>query len=250
MIVRLINKFIKPLKLNITSISSSVAPVDIEKDFLEAYQLAKPYTMTSFDRMYAAYKAAEYVVNAKIEGDIVECGVWRGGSSMIMALKLSAMKSFDRDLYMYDTYEGMSEPTKEDVDLSGVHSSERLSKEDKFKGNNVWCYAGLDEVKQNMLKTKYPMDKIKFIKGKVEDTIPGTIPSKISILRLDTDWYSSTKHEMQHLFPLLSKNGILIIDDYGHWQGSKQAVDEYFKEFGIVPFLHRVDYTGRLYIKL
>lgn len=225
-------------------------PLDIPQEFTSICLKAKPFTMTSMERMYAAFSATEYIEKSNIEGDIVECGVWRGGSAMVMAMKLMQMKSNSREIYLYDTYEGMSEPTDKDVDALGVHSSERLKKEDKKKGANIWCYATLDEVKQNMKGTGYPEEKIKYIKGKVEDTIPVSVPNKIALLRLDTDWYESTKHELIHLFPLLSKHGILIIDDYGHWRGSRQAVDEYFKELGIVPFLNRIDYSGRLYIKL
>jgi hypothetical protein len=88
-----------------------------------------------------------------------------------------------------------------------------------------------------------------FIKGKVEETIPGTLPKEISLLRLDTDWYESTLHNLVHLYPLLRKGGILILDDYGHWQGARKATDEYFARENIIPFLSRIDYTGRLYVK-
>jgi hypothetical protein len=84
----------------------------------------------------------------------------------------------------------------------------------------------------------------------VEETIPQHAPEQISVLRLDTDWYSSTKHELMHLFPRLSKNGVLIIDDYGHWAGARKAVDEYFADQTIQPLLNRIDQTGRACIKV
>lgn len=248
--IKLANKFLQFIGLRLIQPAKPVIPVDANTNFLKAYQLARPFTMTSLDRMYAAYNAAEYVEKNNIEGDIVECGVWRGGSAMIMASKLLEMNATQRNFYLYDTYEGMSEPSEADIDYTGKHSSERLKKEDKFKGANIWCYAALDEVRKNMQNTGYPDDKLKYIQGKVEDTIPQTVPEKIAILRLDTDWYESTKHELVHLFPLLSQHGILIIDDYGFWKGSRKAVDEYFAEIGIVPFLNRIDYSGRLYVKL
>jgi hypothetical protein len=105
----------------------------------------------------------------------------------------------------------------------------------------------MEDVRANLLSTGYPAEKIHLIKGKVEDTIPGTLPRGLSILRLDTDWYESTRHELIHLYPLLHPKGVLIIDDYGDWQGAKKAVDEYFKESEI--FLHRIDRTGRIAIK-
>jgi hypothetical protein len=115
---------------------------------------------------------------------------------------------------------------------------------------SVWCYSGIDEVKNNLFTTGYPKEKLFFVKGKVEDTIPGEIPSAIAILRLDTDWYESTYHELKHLYPLLNSGGVLIIDDYGHWQGSRQATDNYFSEINKPVLLNRVDYTGRIAIKM
>jgi len=88
-----------------------------------------------------------------------------------------------------------------------------------------------------------------FIQGKVEDTLPKITPEKISLLRLDTDWYESTYQELLHLFPKLSKGGTIIIDDYGHWKGAREAVDDYFKEKGIKILLNRIDEIGVIGIK-
>jgi hypothetical protein len=107
----------------------------------------------------------------------------------------------------------------------------------------------LEEVKRNLYSTGYPKDKLHFIEGKVENTIPGFSPEEIALLRLDTDWYESTKHELVHLYPRLVQNGILIVDDYGHWKGSAKAVDEYIKEKNLCVYLNRIDYSGRLAVK-
>ena len=205
--------------------------------------------MTSVERMYSLYNAVEYVINANIPGDIVECGVWKGGSSMISALTLLNKGNTNKNLYMYDTYSGMSEPTEKDADFKGNSPLEEWKRSEK--GNiNEWCFSPLEEVQKNIFSTGYPKENLHFVKGKVEDTIPKTIPEEISILRLDTDWYESTYHELKHLFPLLSKKGVLIIDDYGHWSGSKDAVDQYFQENNIKILLNRIDYTGRISIKM
>ena len=87
-------------------------------------------------------------------------------------------------------------------------------------------------------------ERIHFVEGKVEDTIPAHAPERIALLRLDTDWYESTRHELEHLYPRLSRGGVLIIDDYGHWQGARQAVDEYFGD-AHAALLNRIDYTAR-----
>jgi hypothetical protein len=105
-------------------------------------------------------------------------------------------------------------------------------------------------VKNNLYSTGYPRENIIFIKGKVEETIPAVIPDKIAILRLDTDWYESTYHELLHLFPRLSVHGVLILDDYGCLKGAKRATDTYFNEHGVKVLLNRIDYSGRIAIKV
>jgi hypothetical protein len=206
-----------------------------------------PFTMTSPERRASLLGAVEHLVRNRIAGDIVECGVWRGGSMMLIALALMDRGDTDRHLFLYDTFEGMSEPTAEDRSVSGESAQSQLDR--TRKGEGVWCEAGIDDVRANMWSTGYPRDHIHFVKGKVEETIPQTLPARIALLRLDTDWYESTRHELVHLYPLLSMHGALIIDDYGHWQGARQAVDEYFAASVEPVFLHRVDYTARLVIK-
>lgn len=247
MIKNAISRFLQKRGYEIVKTKGNKFP-DFDNAFNPIYEKAKHATMTSPERMYSLYKAIQYISDNKIEGDVVECGVWRGGSSMMAAMTLLKQNDTSRQLYMYDTYEGMSDPTDKDVSFDSQSAKENWETKSKVD-EKIFCYSELDEVKNNMITTGYPMDKIHFVKGKVEDTIPQTIPQKISLLRLDTDWYESTKHELIHLFPLLSKNGVLIIDDYGHWQGAREAVDEYFKEKGIVPLLNRIDYTGRIMIK-
>lgn len=222
---------------------------DLDEGFQDILKIVRPYTMTSVERMYSLYKSVEYIVRNKIEGDFVECGVWRGGSSMVIALTLLKFGEKNRKIYMYDTYEGMSEPTEHDVDFKGNDAKNLMENTAISDGDNVWCVAGIEDVKANVMLTKYPFENFLFIKGKVEDTIPMQIPSKISLLRLDTDWYESTYHEMKNLYPLLKDKGILIIDDYGCWQGARKAVDQFFDENKIAPMMHRIDLTGRVLVK-
>lgn len=207
----------------------------------------KPFTLTSVERIAALLNAVNHVVDKKIPGDVAECGVWRGGSMMTVALTLLARGDASRELFLYDTFEGMSAPTEHDRSFDGVSAAEHLER--AARGTGVWCEAGLEDVQANLFSTGYPREKIHFVKGKVEDTIPGTIPSHLALLRLDTDWYESTRHELQHLFPRLDAKGILIIDDYGHWQGARKAVDEYFRDQRHEVFLHRIDSTGRILVR-
>lgn len=225
-------------------------PEDMDREFEEIYKKCKEYTMTSIERMYALYKSVEYVVNSKIPGDFVECGVWKGGSSMVIAHSLLKMKEMDRKIYLYDTFAGMSKPGQKDIRISDSLPVIKIWEKKERKNYNEWDFSPLSEVEKNMFSTGYPRNNIIFAKGKVEETIPRTIPDQIALLRLDTDWYESTCHELNCLFPLLSVNGVLIIDDYGHYAGAKEAVDKYFKKNNIPILLNRIDYTGRLGIKL
>ena len=166
----------------------------------------------------------------------------------MMAIARTLLRLNDlRELYLYDTFQGMSEPTVHDKDVKGKSASKLLASAPR--DDSVWAFAHLEGVKQAMAQTGYDPARVHFCEGKVEDTIPNTIPDQISLLRLDTDWYESTRHELNHLFPRLARNGVLIIDDYGHWQGARRAVDEYFS--GNVPpiLLNVIDYTGRIGIK-
>jgi hypothetical protein len=223
-------------------------PPDLEREFLALYDRCKPYTRTSVERMYALYQASRYLVRAAIPGAVVECGVWRGGSTMIAAMALAAAGDTARELWLYDTYEGMSTPTAEDRDWRGISAADLMQKGEANKETSVWCYSSLDEVRSNMVRTGYPVDRMRFVKGKVEDSIPGQAPAQIALLRLDTDFYESTYHELRHLYPRLAPGGVLIIDDYGHWAGARKATDQYFAELGRPVLLQRIDYTGRLAI--
>lgn len=216
---------------------------------LSLMEKVSPHTMTSKARCISLMRAVDYLLKYQIEGDFVECGVWKGGSVMIMAEKLLAAGKTNRNIYLYDTFEGMSEPTDNDKSFDGKAAAEQLQEAKKEVQHSVWCYSTLEEVRNNVLSTGYPESRIHFVKGKVEDTIPTTLPGKIALLRLDTDWYESTKHELEHLFPLLVPGGIIIIDDYGHWEGCRRAVDEYFEKQGIRIFLSRIDYTGRIGVR-
>lgn len=221
-----------------------------DTDFLKIYNFVRPYTMTSIERIFALYQSVKYILHKNIEGDFVECGVWRGGSSMVVALTCKLVGDTSRKIYLYDTYEGMSEPTEHDEDLSGTKAKKLLTEKNRVANvADIWCYSTLDDVRNNLSKTAFPLENLIFVKGKVEDTIPAYLPNKISILRLDTDWYESTTHELKYLYPMLSTAGILILDDYGHWQGARKAVDEYFSTNGINILLNRIDYTGRIAIK-
>lgn len=254
MVKKIAKKIVNRLGYKITksdrSLESNGIPIDItDNDFIIIYNKCKSFTFTSIEPMWALYQSVRYIVNSNIQGDFVECGVWRGGSAMLIAETLLHLGISNRKIYLYDTFEGMSAPTEKDIDYKGNEANKLLDNSDKLSTKSVWCYSTIDEVKNNLYSTHYPKENLIFVKGKVEDTIPGTIPANISLLRLDTDWYESTYHEFIHLYPILSKQGVLIIDDYGHWKGAREATDKYFKENNIQILLNRIDYTVRIGLK-
>jgi O-methyltransferase len=220
------------------------APPDMDPPFLEIMKACRPYTMTSIERVYALYKSVEYLTRYDIRGDIAECGVWKGGSAMAIALSLLHFGDSTRKIYMYDTYEGMTAATSKDVAFHGRTGA------DVIEGREgELLTVSLEIVQKNLRTTGYPGENLVFVPGRVEDTIPGTAPEHLALLRLDTDWYESTRHELQHLFPIVVSEGILIIDDYGYWKGAREAVDEYFQTLDLPVLLTRIDYSGRLVIK-
>jgi len=218
-------------------------PPDIDAETAALFRTLRPFTMTSVERFCALRESVKYVIRQNIPGSIVECGVWKGGSMMAVAKTLMELAT-ERDLYLFDTFQGMPPPTAVDVDIRGVHADVLLESVPLAR-----AIAQLEEVSHNMYSTGYERARITFVSGRVEDTLPLQAPAEIALLRLDTDWYESTKHELVHLYPRLTKGGILIIDDYGHFAGAKKAVDEYFQEQGAPIFLSRLDYTGRLVVK-
>jgi len=231
------------------SIDIELAPEATTND-VDIYKRVKPFTMTSPDRVWALINTVNYIIRGGIVGDFVECGVWRGGSAMAMCFKLNSLNIQDRHLWMYDTFSGMTNPSENDVEISTGNSAFKLMGKaiDKDE-DNIICEASKEEVIFNMESTSYPMTNIHIIEGDVLKTLGKNSPDKISLLRLDTDWYESTCKELEVLFPKLVRGGVCIIDDYGHWKGSKKAVDEYLKDNCINVLLNKVDYTGRLFIK-
>lgn len=208
-----------------------------------------PYTMAGRARTLSTITAVQYVVEAGIEGAIVECGVWRGGQMMAAALTLQAMKA-EREIVLFDTFAGMTAPGTRDVDHSGAAAGPVYEASSRRHAGDRWCEATLEDVAKNLCSTGYAPSLVRFVKGNVQDTIPDQAPRAIAYLRLDTDWYESTAHELKHLYPRLSRLGVLAIDDYGHWQGARAAVDEYVRDMGMRVLMHRIDYSARQFVKV
>jgi hypothetical protein len=215
---------------------------------------ALPYTMTGPARMLALIDGVRYCAARGIPGAFAECGVWRGGSVLAMLLTLQELGDERRDIYLYDTFEGMTPPTEHDVsdiDPPALETWQDAEREQRPAWDELFSpdLFNEDAVRELLTDTGYPADRLHFVRGPVEETLPETVPERIALLRLDTDWYESTRQELRYLFPLLEPGGVLIIDDYGHWRGARRAVDEYFGAEHPPVLLSRIDYTGRIAIK-
>ena len=220
----------------------------MEPDFRTLAASVDGYVMTSLERQYALWNAIQYLDQKAVEGAIVECGVWRGGSMMLAARTLLSGESTGRELWLYDTFEGMTEPGEWDVSANGRRMTDIWERSDR-PSDELFSRASISEVRENIVGTGYPMEKVTFVQGPVEETIPGQTPDSIALLRLDTDWYESTRHELLHLWPLLAPGGVLLIDDYGAFLGARKAVDEFFADREDAPLLHRIDSSGRIAVK-
>lgn len=213
-------------------------PDDYDEEAKQIIAAVRPYTMTSGEKLFALITAVRHIVASGLEGDIVECGVWRGGSMHAVAHTLLAQSDKERDLYLFDTFAGMTEPTDRDVSLARGKTAADLL-EMSSKDAHVWAVASLEDVNEGLATLDYPQERFHCVEGPVEKTIPVGAPERIALLRLDTDWYESTRHELEHLYDRLVPGGVLIIDDYGSWQGSKEATDEFIAGLDKKPLMLR-----------
>lgn len=226
-------------------------PVEMSETHERIWRSCRDYTMCGRNRTFSLIASVEYLIRNNIPGDFVECGVWRGGSCKAMALTLRSLGVTDRNIWLFDTFAGMTAPTsvdrKNDGELAARKFNESLRPD---RSGNEWCYASLPDVEGVVGDSDYPWERFRFIKGDVAETLRTVEIGRIALLRLDTDWYESTRIELETLYPRLSTGGICIIDDYGVWQGSRLAVDEYFQHQQVRPLLTRVDPAARLIVKV
>jgi len=190
----------------------------------ELIELVRPYTKSGIDRLRGMIKAVRTVDRNAIAGDIVECGIWRAGN-IILARILAPQ----RTCWLYDTFAGMPMPAAIDRKSNGRSAMESYL--GKKKPGGKWSAVTKEAVRGNLIATgTFDEARCRFVIGMVEDTLKleDNLPKQIALLRLDTDWHSSTKVELEVLYPRLMPGGILIVDDYGHWYGAKKAVDDYF----------------------
>jgi hypothetical protein len=182
--------------------------------------------------------AIKYILENKIEGAIVECGVNSGEFEYIWINELMRNNVYNRDIYLYDTFTGLVEPSEYDYTCKDAkfNQMDKNAVYDSWKSQiinekvNAWCYTPLEKVQQRLISTGYPQIKLHYVIGDVLDTLKNkmNIPDKIAILRLDTDWYESSKYELEQMYDNVVTGGVIIFDDYYYWYGQRKATDEFF----------------------
>ena len=219
--------------------------VELSPEIVGTLETCMPYTMTSWERLQGIAIAVNYLNANEIQGDFVECGVWAGGS--IGAACLVDEKFGSRDYWLYDTFEGMTKPALHDGEIA-ISEFRRLESEN---GYSDWCRVSVNDVKENLSNLGLSLERAHFIQGDILKTLldPVNVPKQISLLRLDTDWYESTKIELEILFDLITPGGVLIIDDFGYWEGSRKAVEEFFQRRALKPMIFPIDHDARMVIK-
>ena len=224
------------------------------KDFfnfekLDLFRKVYPYTMVSYQRLSNVYELAKLVEKQKLKGAFAECGVWKGGCIAVMAFVADKVNS-GRKIWLFDSFEGLPEPTKEDGSMAEEYAQKKV--EGKLEAIEK-CVGPIEYVEKIFFKVlKLKKENVVMKKGWFQDTLPkakGEIGS-ISILRLDGDWYESTKVCLDNLYDNVIFGGYIIIDDYGHWEGSKKALEEFFIARNISPSLIKIDYTGVYFKKI
>lgn len=205
------------------------------------FELIKPYTKSSELRLAAMAGALAAIDKENIGGDVVECGVWKGGNIMLARIMCP-----QRICWMYDTFDGMTEPDPVlDIKRDGERAIDRYRL--KQAGGTKWDAVSLDEVQAGFMVSGISLDRVHFVSGPVENSLDVVSPLRIAILRLDVDWYAPTKVALEKLYGRISVGGFLIVDDYGHWMGCKKAVDDYFRK--MTPPFWDADYSCRVFRK-
>lgn len=210
-----------------------------------------PKTMLPMPRLFDVYEAVRKINQEGIEGDLVECGVWNGGCVGLMAIANWRTCGPRRKIHLFDSFEGLPQPSEHDTDvLAGFRANH--PKADLSKGTTATdlraigaCVGDSQSAVEEFLveRLKIKRDDLIFHKGWFQDTIPtfsGKI-EKVALLRLDGDWYDSTKVCLEGLFDRVVRDGFVIIDDYGMFAGCRQAADDFFRKRRIAPRLEYSD---------
>jgi hypothetical protein len=204
-------------------------PEITDETFWQLYQIAAPFSLLHITGFYNLWQSIHYVARNKLPGDFVECGCFLGGAGIFMALLRQHLGMADRTIWLLDTFEGF--PHGQQDSLVGQDQTIGSVRFENFRA----------EVEDNFAHSVPDCGDVHFIEGPVEQTLPGVDIRVIALLRLDTDFHASTRAEFEHLYTRLVRGGVLIVDDYGIFEGARRATDEYFARLPVMPLLNRID---------
>jgi O-methyltransferase len=207
--------------------------------------------MLSYDRLATLWHQVRYLDRNRISGDLVECGTFKGGAIGMMALAhLASGPEAVRGLHLFDSFEGLPEPR---ADMDGENAVELAAGHGAGSLTTTGLFACSVNVPRRLLdeRVRYPERLVHYHVGWFQQTLPSDSPSidKIGLLRLDGDWYDSTRVCLEYLFPKVVKHGVIVIDDYGFWQGCRRAVDEFLSSQCEPIMLHHIDSSARYWLK-
>ncbi len=258
MFTRVVNSLASKLgyEVSISQRGADQSGYDLADEANPHIQTVRSHTMLPQQRLVSLYQQAVFCEAAGLEGSFVECGTWKGGAVGLMALANLQHGSKRRHLHLFDSFEGIPEP---DEAIDGERATQfARSVGGEAKGKLValeqtYGAVGTLEANRELLEQiiGYDANYLHYHKGWFQDTLPKEADEtgEIAILRLDGDWYSSTKVCLEHLYDRVVRGGFVILDDYGWYEGSKKAVDEFMAREGIKAFLNHIDNAGRYWIK-
>jgi O-methyltransferase len=198
-------------------------------------KIVQPYTLVGPERIRSLYNLARRIEDEHVPGDVVECGVCNGGTAAVLG-HFATRSERGRILWLLDSFEGMPQTSPQDGEAALAHIGKEVG--DVSRVEQVLNNVGVD------------MQRVRIIKGWFQETFPSLSISQIALLNIDADWYASVRLCLDTFYDLVSRGGFISIDDYGHWPGCRQAVDEFFRDRGLHYKLREVDYTARWFQKL
>lgn len=258
MFTRVVNSLASKLgyEVSISRRGTDQLGYDLLAEANETIRVIRSHTMLPYRRLVTLYQQAVFCEATNLPGSFVECGVWKGGAVGLMALANLRHGSTRRHLHLFDSFEGLPEP---DQSVDGQRATEFAQRVGGGVGGKLVALEGAFEgvgtleVNQELLEQTigYPPEYLHYHKGWFQDTLPEQAADvgEIAILRLDGDWYSSTKLCLMHLYEKVVRGGFVVLDDYGWFEGSKKAVDEFMEREGVKAFLNHIDNAGRYWIK-
>jgi O-methyltransferase len=226
---------------------------DLEAEAYENILKILSHTMVGYERLITLYQQAVFCEHNDIAGSFVECGTWKGGAVGLMALANLKHGSKRRELHLFDSFEGVPEPDAAVDGQSALEDARQVGGGTGGKLVPIPLSVGTLEANKELLEQTigYDASRLRYHKGWFQDTLPAQADTvgNIAILRLDCDWYASTKICLDYLYDKVLPGGFVIIDDYGNYEGCRKAVDEFLQARGNKAYLNHIDATGRYLIK-